>query len=82
MCVFSALKGLGATPEIHSFAEAKGLDAVNERMPPRRHPVVLNNNNNNNNNDSNSDSNSSAKKNGTAGKVTKRSATAASTNSS
>lgn len=81
MCVFSALKGLGATPEIHSFAEAKGLDAVNERMPPRRHPVVLNNNNNNNN-DSNSDSNSSAKKNGTAGKVTKRSATAASTNSS
>ncbi|XP_037950730.1 serine/threonine-protein phosphatase 2B catalytic subunit 1 isoform X2 [Teleopsis dalmanni] len=40
----SALQGLGATPQISSFAEAKGLDAVNERMPPRR-PLTLNNNN-------------------------------------
>uniref|UniRef100_A0A1I8Q645 Serine/threonine-protein phosphatase n=1 Tax=Stomoxys calcitrans TaxID=35570 RepID=A0A1I8Q645_STOCA len=71
----NALQGLGATAEIHSFAEAKGLDAVNERMPPRRHPVVLNNNNNTSSNNNN-DSSSAAKKNGTAGKVTKRSTTA------
>ncbi|XP_032597514.1 serine/threonine-protein phosphatase 2B catalytic subunit 1 isoform X2 [Drosophila grimshawi] len=31
-----ALQGLTAASHIHSFAEAKGLDAVNERMPPRR----------------------------------------------
>ncbi|KAH8382477.1 hypothetical protein KR009_003724 [Drosophila setifemur] len=31
-----ALQGLTASTHIHSFAEAKGLDAVNERMPPRR----------------------------------------------
>uniref|UniRef100_A0A6P4E7N9 Serine/threonine-protein phosphatase 2B catalytic subunit 1-like n=1 Tax=Drosophila rhopaloa TaxID=1041015 RepID=A0A6P4E7N9_DRORH len=31
-----ALQGLTASSHIHSFAEAKGLDAVNERMPPRR----------------------------------------------
>ncbi|KAH8363458.1 hypothetical protein KR084_010651 [Drosophila pseudotakahashii] len=31
-----ALEGLTASSHIHSFAEAKGLDAVNERMPPRR----------------------------------------------
>ncbi|XP_058979712.1 serine/threonine-protein phosphatase 2B catalytic subunit 1 isoform X2 [Musca domestica] len=59
----SALQGLGATPEIHSFAEAKGLDAVNERMPPRR--PGLNSNDN--------ETSSAAKKNGTAGKVAKRS---------
>ncbi|XP_015038832.2 serine/threonine-protein phosphatase 2B catalytic subunit 1 isoform X2 [Drosophila pseudoobscura] len=63
-----ALQGLTAASHIHSFAEAKGLDAVNERMPPRR-PLVMsassssittvsttstsNNNTNNNNNNNN-----------------------------
>ncbi|XP_023299148.1 serine/threonine-protein phosphatase 2B catalytic subunit 1 isoform X2 [Lucilia cuprina] len=46
--LISALQGLGATPQITSFAEAKGLDAVNERMPPRR-PLLVGSNNNNNN---------------------------------
>ncbi|KAH8406607.1 hypothetical protein KR215_009011 [Drosophila sulfurigaster] len=61
-----ALQGLTAASHIHSFAEAKGLDAVNERMPPRR-PLTMSassssittisststsNNNNNNNNSS------------------------------
>ncbi|XP_062123880.1 serine/threonine-protein phosphatase 2B catalytic subunit 1 isoform X2 [Drosophila sulfurigaster albostrigata] len=35
-----ALQGLTAASHIHSFAEAKGLDAVNERMPPRR-PLTM-----------------------------------------
>ncbi|KRF78654.1 serine/threonine-protein phosphatase 2B catalytic subunit 1 isoform X2 [Drosophila virilis] len=35
-----ALQGLTAASHIHSFAEAKGLDAVNERMPPRR-PIMM-----------------------------------------
>ncbi|XP_070073494.1 serine/threonine-protein phosphatase 2B catalytic subunit 1 isoform X1 [Drosophila takahashii] len=35
-----ALEGLTASSHIHSFAEAKGLDAVNERMPPRR-PLLM-----------------------------------------
>ncbi|XP_032579188.1 serine/threonine-protein phosphatase 2B catalytic subunit 1 isoform X2 [Drosophila sechellia] len=35
-----ALQGLTASSHIHSFAEAKGLDAVNERMPPRR-PLLM-----------------------------------------
>ncbi|XP_041447630.1 serine/threonine-protein phosphatase 2B catalytic subunit 1 isoform X2 [Drosophila obscura] len=65
-----ALQGLTAASHIHSFAEAKGLDAVNERMPPRR-PLLMsassssittvsstttsnNNTNNNNNNNNNS----------------------------
>ncbi|XP_017039412.1 serine/threonine-protein phosphatase 2B catalytic subunit 1 isoform X2 [Drosophila ficusphila] len=64
-----ALQGLTASSHIHSFAEAKGLDAVNERMPPRR-PLLMSassssittvtrsssntsNNNSNNNNSSN-----------------------------
>ncbi|XP_060648399.1 serine/threonine-protein phosphatase 2B catalytic subunit 1 isoform X2 [Drosophila nasuta] len=60
-----ALQGLTAASHIHSFAEAKGLDAVNERMPPRR-PLTMSassssittisststSNNNNNNNSS------------------------------
>ncbi|XP_054725356.1 serine/threonine-protein phosphatase 2B catalytic subunit 1 isoform X2 [Anastrepha obliqua] len=50
----NALQTLGATQQITSFAEAKGLDAVNERMPPRR-PLMVgggssNSSNNNNNN--------------------------------
>ncbi|XP_073816352.1 calcineurin A1 isoform X4 [Musca autumnalis] len=61
----SALQGLGATPEIHSFAEAKGLDAVNERMPPRRPGLI--------NADPATENSSAVKKNGTAGKVPKRS---------
>ncbi|XP_065365131.1 serine/threonine-protein phosphatase 2B catalytic subunit 1 isoform X2 [Calliphora vicina] len=66
--LISALQGLGATPQITSFAEAKGLDAVNERMPPRR-PLLLGNNNNNSttpNNNTTNDSSSltSSKKNG------------------
>lgn len=36
----TALQGLTAASQIHSFAEAKGLDAVNERMPPRR-PLTM-----------------------------------------
>ncbi|XP_020810973.1 serine/threonine-protein phosphatase 2B catalytic subunit 1 isoform X1 [Drosophila serrata] len=35
-----ALQGLTAATQIHSFAEAKGMDAVNERMPPRR-PLLM-----------------------------------------
>ncbi|XP_037807548.1 serine/threonine-protein phosphatase 2B catalytic subunit 1 isoform X2 [Lucilia sericata] len=68
--LISALQGLGATPQITSFAEAKGLDAVNERMPPRRPLLVGNNNNNsvtpNNNTTTTNDSSSlaSSKKNG------------------
>lgn len=66
--IFSALQGLGATPQISSFAEAKGLDAINERMPPRRPLLIGNQNSNNsttNNNNTNHDS-SSIKKNGNA----------------
>ncbi|XP_034487814.1 serine/threonine-protein phosphatase 2B catalytic subunit 1 isoform X2 [Drosophila innubila] len=69
-----ALQGLTASSQIHSFAEAKGLDAVNERMPPRR-PLTMsassssittitststsNNNNNNNTAAKNNNSNGS-----------------------
>lgn len=52
--VIPALQTLGATQQITSFAEAKGLDAVNERMPPRR-PLMVGvgggNNKSNNNGD-------------------------------
>ncbi|XP_043657203.1 serine/threonine-protein phosphatase 2B catalytic subunit 1 isoform X1 [Drosophila teissieri] len=70
-----ALEGLTASSHIHSFAEAKGLDAVNERMPPRR-PLLMSassssittvtrsssstNNNNNNSSSSNNNNNSSS----------------------
>ncbi|KMZ06956.1 serine/threonine-protein phosphatase 2B catalytic subunit 1 isoform X2 [Drosophila simulans] len=70
-----ALQGLTASSHIHSFAEAKGLDAVNERMPPRR-PLLMSassssittvtrssssSNNNNNNNSSNTSSTTTTK---------------------
>ncbi|XP_033162116.1 serine/threonine-protein phosphatase 2B catalytic subunit 1 isoform X2 [Drosophila mauritiana] len=69
-----ALQGLTASSHIHSFAEAKGLDAVNERMPPRR-PLLMSassssistvtrsssSSSNNNNNSSNTSSTTTTK---------------------
>ncbi|XP_034662227.1 serine/threonine-protein phosphatase 2B catalytic subunit 1 isoform X2 [Drosophila subobscura] len=69
-----ALQGLTVASHIHSFAEAKGLDAVNERMPPRR-PLLMSassssittvsststSNNNHTNNNSNNNINTTTK---------------------
>ncbi|XP_023035390.1 serine/threonine-protein phosphatase 2B catalytic subunit 1 isoform X2 [Drosophila willistoni] len=90
-----ALQGLTAASHIHSFAEAKGLDAVNERMPPRR-PLTMSassnsittissssSNNNtsikNNNNNNNNNNTETSSKDETTTKVTKSSSSSSST---
>ncbi|XP_014092664.3 serine/threonine-protein phosphatase 2B catalytic subunit 1 isoform X1 [Bactrocera oleae] len=63
----NAIQTLGATQQITSFAEAKGLDAVNERMPPRR-PLMVGGGNNNNNNNTDTTIHNISNNNGTSNK--------------
>ena len=45
--MFSVLSGFDPTHKISGFSEAKYLDKMNERMPPRRESISNNANNSN-----------------------------------
>jgi serine/threonine-protein phosphatase 2B catalytic subunit len=45
-CYFAALTGFDPAHKISGFEEAKYLDKLNERMPPRKDSVVVANQNN------------------------------------
>ncbi|KAH8355574.1 hypothetical protein KR200_007668 [Drosophila serrata] len=76
-----ALQGLTAATQIHSFAEAKGMDAVNERMPPRR-PLLMSASSSSITTVANSSSSSSSNNNNTTTKNSNRSSSNISSSSS